>query len=115
MLYLLNAAKILFPFLTFPYLTRVLSVDGFALMAYVKAAMSYLQIWVDFGFMLSATKNIVRAENPKVINQIVSDTIFARVLLGIFCTLIVTILSFSIPLLRQNIIFKCLYYIELFL
>lgn len=115
MLYLLNAAKMLFPFLTFPYLTRVLSVDGYALVAFVRAAMSYLQIWVDFGFMLSATKNIVRAENPKVINQIVSDTIFARVLLGIFGTLIVAILSFAIPLLRQNMLFTWLSYAAVFL
>lgn len=116
MLYLLNAAKMLFPFLTFPYLTRILSVDGYALTAFVRAAMSYLQIWVDFGFMLSATKNIVRAENNhKIINQIVSDTIFARVLLGIFGTLIVAILSFAIPLLRQNMLFTWLSFIAVFL
>lgn len=56
MLYLLSAAKMLFPFLTFPYLTRVLSVDGYALIVYVKAVMQYMQLWVDFGFILSATK-----------------------------------------------------------
>ena len=53
MLYLLNIAKMVFPFLTFPYLTRVLSVDGYALVMYVRAAMQYMQIGVDFGFMLS--------------------------------------------------------------
>lgn len=65
MLYLLNLAKIVFPFLTFPYLTRVLSVDGYALVMYVRAAMQYMQIGVDFGFMLSATKHIVRAKDNR--------------------------------------------------
>ena len=116
MLYLLNVAKMLFPFLTFPYLTRVLSVDGYALMAYVKAVMSYLQIWVDFGFLLSATKNIVKAENtPQIINQIVSDTILARVLLGIAGGVILAVLSAFIPLLRANLLFTWLSYGAVFL
>lgn len=116
MLYLLNAAKMLFPFLTFPYLTRVLSVDGYALMAYVKAVMSYLQIWVDFGFMLSATKNIVKAENtPQIINQIVSDTMLARVLLGVVGGVILAVLSVFIPLLRANLLFAWLSYGAIFL
>lgn len=116
MLYLLSAAKILFPFLTFPYLTRVLSIDGYALISYVKAVMTYMQLWVDFGFLLSATKNIVRAENDsKLINQIVSDTMFARVLLGVFGGLILAVLSAAIPLLRQNLIFVWLSYGAVFL
>lgn len=116
MLYLLSAAKMLFPFLTFPYLTRVLSVDGYALMAYVKAVMQYMQLWVDFGFILSATKNIVKAENaPKIINQIVSDTMLARVLLGLAGGVILAILSAFIPLLRDNLLFTWLSYGAVFL
>ncbi len=116
MLYLLNAAKMLFPFLTFPYLTRVLLVDGYALMAYVKAVMQYMQLWVDFGFILSATKNIVNAENsPKIINQIVSDTMLARVLLGVVGAIILFFLSIFIPLLRTNLLFTWLSYGAVFL
>lgn len=116
MLYLLSAAKMLFPFLTFPYLTRVLSVDGYALIAYVKAVMQYVQLWVDFGFILSATKNIVKAENtPKIINQIVSDTMLARMLLGLAGGAILAILSTFIPLLRANLLFTWLSYGAVFL
>ena len=116
MLYLLNAAKMLFPFITFPYLTRVLSIDGYALMAYVKAVMSYMQIWVDFGFILSATKNIVHAKDDKnLINSIVSDTILARILLGIIGMIILAILSFTIPLLRNHLLFTWLSYGAVFL
>ena len=106
----------LFPFFTFPYLTRVLSIDGYALMAYVKAVMAYMQLWVDFGFILSATKNIVQAENsPKIINQIVSDTMLARILLGVAGAGILAILSITIPLLRQNLLFTWLSYGAVFL
>lgn len=106
MLYLLNAAKILFPFFTFPYLTRVLSIDGYALMVYVRAVIGYLQMWTDFGFMLSATKKIVLAGTElTVINRIVSDTIAAKLILFIVGSCMLCLVSFLIPILRQNLLF----------
>ena len=116
MLYLLNIAKVLFPFLTFPYLTRVLSVDSYALVAYVRAAMQYLQLWVDFGFILSATKNIVRAgKDLNLISHIVSDTMLARFLLAVVGAGITAVLCVFIPLLHQNILFTWLSYGAVFL
>ena len=49
MLYGMNIAKLVFPLLTLPYLTRVLSVQSYAAVAYTKSVMSYMQILVDFG------------------------------------------------------------------
>lgn len=116
MLYLLSAAKMVFPLLTFPYLTRVLSIDGYAVMAYVRAVMSYLQLWVDFGFMLSATKHIVlAAANISQINRIVSDTIFARVWLALTGGVGLVILCMCIPLLRNNLGFTWLSFVSVFL
>ena len=65
MLYLMNIAKLIFPFVTLPYLTRVLSVDGYAMVSYVKSVMQYMQLTVDFGFMLSATTAIVAAKEDR--------------------------------------------------
>ncbi len=52
MLYIMNIAKLVFPLITLPYLTRVLSVDCYGVVSYVKATMVYAQLVVDFGFML---------------------------------------------------------------
>ena len=113
MLYLLNLAKIVFPFLTFPYLTRVLSVDGYALVMYVRAAMQYMQIGVDFGFMLSATKHIVRAKNNRLrIGHILSDTVFARLLLACAGGIVLVLLTGVIPLLRQHILYTALSFVS---
>ena len=60
MLYGLSIAKIVFPLLTLPYLTRVLSVDTYGVVSYVKTIMTYMQIFVDFGFILSGTKDIIK-------------------------------------------------------
>lgn len=116
MLYILNASKLLFPFLTFPYLTRVLSVEGYAVLVYVKAMMSYMLVWIAFGFMLSATKRVVQARKDIfLISSIVSNTIFARFLLGLAGGVIVLVCSYTIPLLRQNLLFTWLSYIPVFL
>ena len=116
MLYLLNAAKMFFPLFTFPYLTRVLSIDTYAALVYTKAVMRYMQMWVDFGFLLSATKRIVRAnKDNELMSHIVSDTILARLLLAIIGAIGLLISSFFIPLLKQNLLFLWLSYIAVFL
>lgn len=116
MLYLLNAAKMIFPLFTFPYLTRVLSIDGYALMVYVRTVMHYFQMWIDFGFMLSATKKIVLAgKDIKLLNQIVSNTITAKLILFVVGSFALGLISALIPLLRQNLLFVWLSTGSLFL
>ena len=69
MLYGMSIAKIVFPLLTLPYLTRVLSVESYGVVSYVKAVMQYMQLGVDFGFMLSGTRDIVKAKRPRKIGK----------------------------------------------
>ena len=61
MLYIMNIAKMVFPLLTLPYLTRVLSSDMYGLVSYVKNCMIYIQLLIDFGFIFSSVKDIVKA------------------------------------------------------
>ena len=115
MLMIFNIAKIIFPFITLPYLTRVLSTDAYGTVAYVKTVMTYMQIVVDFGFVLSATKDIVKnRENKESLAYIVGDTLIARVILGAIGFLIVAILSLALPILRENILYTVLSYVVIF-
>ena len=80
MLMAMNIAKMIFPLLTLPYLTRVLSKDCYGSVVYVKSVITYLQILVDFGFVLSATKDIVRARQDKAAQEkIIGDVLLAPV------------------------------------
>lgn len=104
MLYVMNIAKLVFPFLTLPYLTRVLSMEGYAMVSYVKSVMQYMQLTVDFGFMLSATTAIVAAgSDKKKIGAIVSHTILAKFLLCSAALAVLAGMTASIDLLRQNV------------
>ena len=89
MLYLLTFAKIIVPLITLPYLTRVLSVECYGVVSYIKAVNSYVQITIDFGFLYSAVKDIAKTTHNGEISKIVSDTILARVLLAFVAFLVV--------------------------
>ena len=116
MLMIFNIAKIVFPFITLPYLTRILTTDSYGIVAYVKTVMSYMQIFVDFGFVLSATKDIVKCrEDKNEMEREIGDTMVARVILGGLGFVVVLILSLALPILRTNILYTMLSYVAVFL
>lgn len=116
MLYLLTAAKIVFPLITLPYLTRVLSVEGYGVVSYVKSIIIYVQLTIDFGFIYSSVKDIVEANGDRnIISKIVSNTVVAKLILSTFTFLVVIILAFSVPLLREYKLFLVLSFIPPFL
>lgn len=116
-LFIYNIAKIVFPIVTLPYLTRVLSTDSYGVIAYVKTVMTYMQIFVDFGFILSGTKEIVKAlskKNNNKIGYIVGELMLSRIILGFVGFIILIILSFLLPILKNNILYLFLSYFVVF-
>ena len=111
MLYFMTFAKMIFPLLTLPYLTRVLSVDSYAIVTYVKSYMVYLQVLIDFGFMLSATREIVNCDGDKdKIGIIAGNTIVAKLMLAAVGLLFIMITTLFIPILRENLFYALLSY-----
>lgn len=109
MLYLYTIAKIIFPLLTLPYLTRVLSLNTYGMVSFVKAYMIYIQLFIDFGFILSSVKEIVKAKNDnELIGLIVGQTIVSKLILS-FISIVATFISIiMIDTLRVNILFTLL-------
>ena len=115
MLFIFQIAKMLFPFITLPYLTRVLSTEAYGTVAYVKTVMSYMQITVDFGFMLSATRDVVNNKSDKrALETVMGDTLLARVILGVCAFFALIIFTLLLPILHNNIIYTFLSYIVIF-
>ena len=109
-------AKMIFPFLILPILTRRLSVETYGNLTFIKTVMNFLQIFLDFGFMLSATKEIAKIKNDtNKIQQIMADTLLARLLLGGIGFLLIIILSFFFPILDHNFLFTITSYLTVFL
>lgn len=83
MLYILNITKLFLPLITLPYLTRILSTDCYGSVVFIKSMINYMQIIIEFGFMLSATKDIVNCNGDKdKINRVVSSTLLAKLMLA---------------------------------
>lgn len=109
MLYLMTVAKIIFPLITLPYLTRILSVDSYGVVSFVKSYMVYIQLVVDFGFSLSSVKDIVEANNDKKsIGIITGQTILAKLILSAISLIATLILCPFIPLLGNNLLYTLL-------
>lgn len=112
-LYLTTAAKIIAPLITLPWLTRVLAVDTYGTVAYVKAFASYAQLLLDFGFLLSATRDVaLSASNKSKVGRIVGDTLVEKLLLASIGAVATGIAIVFVPLLTENALFTWLYYLS---
>ena len=113
MMYLLNIAKMIFPLVTLPYLTRILSVDAYAVVTYEKAVMQYMQIVLAFGFVLSATKDIVNTRGDKEkIGIIAGSVLEAKGILIAITGTVLLILTLLIPILRENPLYTFLAFVN---
>lgn len=116
MLYLLTAAKMVLPLIVLPYLTRVLSVSAFGTVSYVKAVMQYMQMIIDFGFIVSGTKDIaLDVDDKEKIRCDINSIMTARILLSIVSLILLFVISIFIPILRNNLLFVMLSYGAVFL
>ena len=114
MLYIMNIAKLIFPLLTMPYLTRVLSTEANAVYTYVKnSVMTYVQLVIDFGFLLSATRAIAQVrEDREQVGRIVGHVMVGKGVLSLAALAVLTLLSLFIPLLGNNPAYTILSFVQ---
>ena len=66
--------SILFPLITFPYLLRVLGVEGFGIFTLIQTAIMYFDLLISFGFGLVATKEISKnVDNEARMREIIAS------------------------------------------
>lgn len=93
-LLLVQAANLVLPLITFPYLTRILGPESFGRMALSAALVSYFVLIAEYGFNLSVTKSIAEAQGDRTrISKIFWNALTAKiglVLLGLVALSLVT-------------------------
>lgn len=85
----LKVLTYILPLITFPYLIRVLGIEKFGLIMFAQATMYYFEIVVDFGFNLSATREVaLNAKKPNKLNEIISAVFSIKFMLLLFSFLV---------------------------
>ena len=100
---ILQGATVVLPFLTFPYLTRVLGPTNFGLFNFAMSFIGYFVIITDYGFNLSGTKDIsLVRDNPEKVNTIFNSIFFIKMLFAGVSLICVVLITASFPLFSQN-------------
>lgn len=105
----IQVTNYLLPLITVPYIIRVIGTDKFGIVALAQAVLNYLTIIVDYGFSLSATREVsINRNNTNKLSKIFNEVIVVKALLCILCFIFLSFIINIFPKVQQEAL---LYYI----
>lgn len=100
---LLQIMNYVFPFITIPYVVRVLGVEKFGVVSFAAAFTSYFYLLIDFGFNFSATKEIsINRDDRQKLSETIISVYIIRGVLFFVASLIFVICLYTVPLFTKD-------------
>lgn len=110
-LFMLTFSNYLFNFITFPYQTRILGKEIFGNIGFATSVMTYFQLVMEFGFLLSATEDIAKnREDKKKVSEIFTSVMCCKVLLVAVCFAVLSVLCGFVDRFRSDPLLFILYF-----
>lgn len=99
----LTAIAFILPIIILPYLFRILGPDKFGLIAFASAFIQYFMILTDYGFSVSATKEIsLYRHDHKQVCSIFSSVLCVKLVMTLVCFVILCIMVSTIPKFKND-------------
>lgn len=103
MLYILQFSTYFFSLVTVPYQTRVLGPAVYGTIGVALAVMTYFQLFMDFGFILSATEDVSKHRNDRdYLNRKLTSITILKTVLAAVSILIMSLMCIFIPQFHEN-------------
>ena len=99
---LLEIISKFFPFITTPYLARILGVECFGLLAIGTAVVTYFECLTNYGFAYTSVREAARHRNNiEELSYIYTNTLYTKFVLMIISLLIVIICIYFVPFISK--------------
>lgn len=98
MLYLIQFSNYFFNFIVIPYETRILGPGYYGKISVATAVITYFQLLLDFGFLLSATEEVSRYRDDKEkLRRVYTCVTILKVILSIGSLAIMVVICLAVP------------------
>ena len=99
---ILQGTNFLIPLIIMPYLVTTIGIENYGIVGIIQALMVYFYSITDYGFLVSATRELATANgNLTKIGEVFNKVFFTKMLLLVVAALLLALLVFLIPDLTE--------------
>lgn len=114
-LFILQLANYVIPLLVFPYLASVLGAENFGRIMFVQAFVAYFVLFVDFGFNVTATKNVVdNRDNFSDLTKTFWNVFLAKGFLVLISVFFYIVIVYSVDRFKEDYILYVIGFLNVF-
>lgn len=102
-LLLIQGTNFILPLITFPYLVRTLHLEKYGVVMMAGSLMVFMNIFVDFGFNISATREVsIMRNNKNKLSAFYWNVFYTKIILLFISFVILYIMTLTVPKLQSE-------------